>query len=107
MTDTTDDNLPATIPTRALVSAPADTDSWTGIVGEIAKLATYVTDTEFVPRALRGRAPATAAAILYGREIGVPPMTALSTVHVIEGTPSLSSRASRIAANCTGSPLST
>jgi len=95
MTDTTDDNLPATIPTRALVSAPADTDSWTGIVGEIAKLATYVTDTEFVPRALRGRAPATAAAILYGREIGVPPMTALSTVHVIEGTPSLSSEQMR------------
>ena len=95
MTDTTDNNLPATIPTRALVSAPADTDSWTGIVGEIAKLATYVTDTEFVPRALRGRAPATAAAILYGREIGVPPMTALSTVHVIEGTPSLSAEQMR------------
>jgi hypothetical protein len=61
------------------------TDSWVASVADVVKLAGYICDTAFVPNGFRGNAPATAAAILYGREIGVAPLTALSTLHVING----------------------
>ena len=72
-------------PVEYLPPVRRDVDSWTGVVGEVAKLATYVADTEMVPAALRGRPAAVAAVILYGREIGLEPMTALRTSHVING----------------------
>jgi hypothetical protein len=62
-----------------------ETDSWVATIAEVARLAAYVCNTPFVPNGLRGNAPATAATILYGREIGVPPITALQTMHVING----------------------
>ena len=61
------------------------TDSWVASVGDIVRLAELVCNTTFVPAGLRGSAPATAATILYGREIGIPPITALQTMHVING----------------------
>jgi hypothetical protein len=61
------------------------TDSWIATVADVTKLAGYLCDTEFVPNGFRGNAPATAAAILYGREIGVAPMTALSMLHIVHG----------------------
>lgn len=88
-------NLPAIVRDRPMVAAPADTDSWTSVVGEVAKLAQYVADTEFVPKGLRGNAPAAAAAILYGREIGLPPMTALNGVYIVDGSPSLAAEQMR------------
>ena len=74
-------------------SAPAvvsDLDSWTQIAGQVIKLANEIYDTPFVPDGLRGSVPATAAAILAGRELGLGPMTSLANVHVIKGKPSLS-----------------
>lgn len=62
-----------------------ETDSWIATVADVARLAAYLCDTDFVPRAMRGNAPATAATILYGREVGVAPLTALQTMHVING----------------------
>lgn len=73
----------------------ADTDSWTQVIGSVAKLADYIAGTEFVPKGLRGKPAATAAAMLYGREVGLPPMTALNSTHVIEGTPSISAEMMR------------
>lgn len=61
------------------------TDSWVASVGDIVRLAELICNTTFVPNGLRGSAPATAATILYGREIGIPPITALQTMHVING----------------------
>lgn len=61
------------------------TDSWVASVADVVKLAGYICDTDFVPNGFRGSAPATAAAILYGREIGVGPLTALQTLHVVHG----------------------
>lgn len=61
------------------------TDSWVASIRDVVQLAGYICDTTFVPQGLRGSAPATAATILYGREIGVPPITALQTMHVING----------------------
>lgn len=73
----------------------ADTDSWTTIVADVIRFAEIVNDTEFVPKGLRGSMPATAAAMLYGREVGLPPMTALSSTHVVEGRPAISAEAMR------------
>lgn len=70
-------------------------DSWVRVVADVTKLAGYIAPTNFVPAALRDDAPACAAAILYGREIGLPPLTALSSVDMIDGRPSLSAEAMR------------
>lgn len=80
-------------PTREV--AVIDTDSWVAVAKPIFELAHRVYDTEFVPKGLRGSEPATAAAMLYGREVGLPPMTALNVTHVIEGKPGLSAEAMR------------
>jgi hypothetical protein len=61
------------------------TDSWVASVGDVVRLAELICNTTFVPAGLRGSAPATAATILYGREIGIPPITALQTMHVVNG----------------------
>ena len=73
----------------------ADVDSWISVASDVIKLANLIAPTEFVPRSLRDSAPATAAAILYGREVGLAPMTALTQTHVIEGKPAMSAEAMR------------
>ena len=70
--------------TRADLLDP-ETDSWVASIKDVVKLAGYICDTQFVPAGLRGSAPATAATILYGREIGIAPITALQTMHVVNG----------------------
>lgn len=90
----TTDNLPAVRDDEAPVSR-ADTDSWIPVASDVIRLANLIAPTEFVPRSLRDSAPATAAAILYGREVGLPPMTALTQTHVIEGRPAMSAEAMR------------
>ena len=87
------DNLPAVRQPAEILTA--DTDSWISVVGNVAALAEKIAGTEFVPRNLRNSVPAVAAAILYGREVGLPPMTALTQTHVIEGRPSMSAEAMR------------
>lgn len=83
-------------PVRSLpVALASDIDSWVEVAAKIIKLADYICETQFVPKAYRGNAPATAAAILAGRELGLPPMTALRHVQVVEGSPSLSAEYKR------------
>lgn len=66
------------------------TDGWVAVIKPIGELAVQVAETEFVPKALRGKPEAVAAAILFGRELAMPPMQSLSQVHMIEGRPSVS-----------------
>lgn len=75
--------------------AHRDTDSWTTVAPTVIRLSEHIASTEFVPKGLRGKPPAVAAAILYGREVGLPPMTALTQTHVIEGRPSTSAEGMR------------
>lgn len=79
-------------PPAAEVAIPvvSDTDSWTSVLNEVATLASQIANTPFVPDGLRGSAPAVAAAILSGRELGLGPMTSLANIHVIKGKPALS-----------------
>jgi len=72
-----------------------DTDGWAVVLPAVGDLATKIAQTEFVPDALRGKPAAIAAAILYGRELGLEPMTSLRSINVIKGKPALSAEAMR------------
>ncbi|MGH3220019.1 MAG: hypothetical protein ACRDPY_15165 [Streptosporangiaceae bacterium] len=83
------DAPPAPAPPAPTLPVPPmnDFDSWTAVVVQVVRLAREICDTPFVPDGLRGSAPATAAAILAGREMGLGPMTSLQQIHVIKGKP--------------------
>lgn len=49
------------------------------------KLAQRVNSTPFVPKAMQGKPEHVLACVLYGRELGLGPMQALNSIHVIEG----------------------
>jgi hypothetical protein len=59
------------------------------------KLARMTTNTEMVPKTLRGRPDAALAVMVYGHELGLRPMTALREVFIIDGTPSCSAKLMR------------
>ena len=59
------------------------------------KLARITSDTEMVPRVLRGRPDAALAVMVYGHELGLRPMTSLREVFIIDGTPSCSAKLMR------------
>lgn len=65
------------------------TDGWIRVLQPVMELAKAVEATEFVPAALRNNSPAVGAAILFGRELDMPPLQSLQQVHMIEGRPSL------------------
>lgn len=71
------------------------TDGWVDVIGDVVKLAEHVALTEFVPKALRGKPAAITAAVLFGRELAMPPMQSLANIHVIEGRPSLAAEQMR------------
>ena len=79
--------------TELVLRGTPDTDSWVEVVGPVAKLADYIARTAFVPRALQGNAPAVAASILTGRELGLGPMTSLRSLDVIEGSVQMKTKA--------------
>lgn len=75
--------------------ARRDTDSWVDVLPSVGDLAHKIAGTDFVPDAMRGKPAAVAAAILYGREIGLGPMQSLQSISVIKGKPSLSAESMR------------
>jgi hypothetical protein len=68
---------------------------WVRLLTEAADLARAIADTDFVPRSLRRNEAAITAAIMYGDEVGLPPMQALSKIAVIDGRPSMAAEAQR------------
>jgi len=72
-----------------------DTDSWAPMLPAVGDLAGKIANTNFVPKALRGKPAETAACILTGREIGIGPMESLQKINVIDGRPSLASELMR------------
>ena len=53
-------------------------------------MAEFLARSNLVGSSLRGKAPDVAVILLKGSELGIPPMTALAQIHVIEGKPSCS-----------------
>lgn len=77
------------------IALRADTDSWANVLPAVGDLATKIANTEFVPKALRGKTASVAACVLTGREIGIGPMESLAKIHVIEGKPTMSAELMR------------
>jgi len=77
-------------------------DGWTGVIAEISKLSTVVSETDFVPKTLRGKPAAITACILAGREVGIPPMRALQHLHMVDGRPTMSAEQKRAQALAAG-----
>lgn len=71
------------------------TDSWTEVVGQVALFANQISPTLFVPKGLRDNPAAVTGAIMYGREVGFPPMTSLQVLHNIDGKVSMSAEGQR------------
>jgi hypothetical protein len=65
------------------------------LAGDVWPLANRLSETEFVPKALKGRPEAVLACMLKGSELGIPLMQSLSAIHVIEGRPTMSSELMR------------
>jgi hypothetical protein len=60
-------------------------------VGDVFKLAQALSQAEgFIPRGLVGKPNAIAAAILTGLELGLGPMEAMRSIHIVEGKPTMS-----------------
>lgn len=82
-------------------ASPGDEDltRWAGTFLEVAKVATELAATPFVPHSLRvqtnghydakSTAANVAAAVLTGRELGLEPMASLRSIDVVQGTPAL------------------
>lgn len=56
---------------------------------EILSFAKVVTKTELVPKTYRGKPEDGAVAIMYGMELGLPPMASLQNIAVVNGTPTI------------------
>lgn len=83
-----------TDPSTALEPTGA-TSAATQLYNTLWKLARITTNTEMVPKALRGRPDAALAVMVYGHELGLEPMTSLRGIFIIEGTPSCSAKMMR------------
>jgi hypothetical protein len=62
---------------------------------QVHQIAQALADTAFVPASMRGKPQEITGAILFGRELGMDPMTALQTVNIIQGRPTLTANAMR------------
>lgn len=60
---------------------------WASVLVPAAQLAERIAGTEFVPAAMRGKPDVVVAAIMYGDELGIGPMQALASIHVVDGRP--------------------
>lgn len=88
-------------PSREVVGRDV-VDGWISVIGDVSKLASMVADTDFIPKALRSKPAAITAAILAGREVGIPPMRALQHLHMVEGRPTMSAEQKRAQALAAG-----
>ena len=62
---------------------------------DMIMFADRVCNTDFVPQVYKNKPAEILAAVMYGQEIGLPPMSALKHIVVIKGTPALTSHAMR------------
>jgi hypothetical protein len=68
---------------------------WAFAADRAYQIATKLAATNFVPASMRGKPGDITAAILAGDELGLPPMAALRSIDIIQGTPGLKAHAMR------------
>lgn len=93
--ETTPVTLTPVSPDVTTLAGTSRTAQALAMVAPASGLANELARTNFVPSALRGKPAEILACILTGDELDLPPMTALKSVHVIEGRPSLSAEVMR------------
>lgn len=71
----------------AAIGSETELSRWVGLLAPSRQLAEVLADTDFVPRAMRGKPDQVCAAIMYGDELGLGPMQALAGIDVVEGKP--------------------
>lgn len=86
---------PVEVPARLEPNDPGFLAQWVESARQVELIARNLASTSFVPQTLRGKPEETAAAILAGLELGLPPMAALRSMDVIQGTPALRAHAMR------------
>lgn len=59
-------------------------------IGEVQSLAEILVKSTLLPEALRGKIPDVIFQILTGQELGLPPMSSIRGVHIVQGKPILS-----------------
>lgn len=74
---------------------PADLGRWVAVLAPARQLAEVLAETDFVPKAMRGRPDMVTAAIMYGDELGLGPMQSLAGLDVVEGKPRPSAELAR------------
>lgn len=85
--------VPATV--RAEMIRPT-TDGWLAVCdGDLRSLAVDLCQSDFVPKGLRGNRGATLAAMLFGRELGLPPIASLQSLFSVDGRVGLYAQAMR------------
>ena len=85
--------VPTTV--RAEMVRP-DTDGWLAVCsGDLRGLAVDLCNSDFVPKGLRGNRGATLAAMLFGRELGLPPIASLQSLFSVDGRVGLYAQAMR------------
>ena len=83
---------PAAVP---MVPPPGSLMEWAAEARAAASIAESLARTSFAPKAFQGKPQEITAAILTGGEMGMSPMASLRSIHMIQGTPSLSAHAQR------------
>lgn len=81
------------LPVLASRNVPATTTL--DLAPEAWRLAEKIAGTAFVPSALRGKPESVLACMLAGNELGLPLMTSLSKIHVVDGRPGLAAETMR------------
>jgi hypothetical protein len=69
---------------------------------QVHGIAKALSTTSFVPASMKGKPDEITGAILFGRELGMDPMTSLQTINVIQGRPTLTANAMRGLAMASG-----
>lgn len=82
-------------PTTELMDTRTDLMTFAEEASQVHGIAKALASTSFVPRVMQGKPDEITAAILFGREINMGPMTALQTINVIQGRPTLTANAMR------------
>ena len=76
---------PASTQSRELMLKP-DVDNWMAVYpGDARTLAEDLCNTEFMPKGLRGKPHAALGVFLFGREIGMSPISAAQGLYAVDG----------------------
>lgn len=92
-----DDHINSTTPSLVAAANP-----WIELMAPAAQLANDIAQTGFVPAEFRNKPAEIAACILYGAELGIPPMQSLAKIDIVKGRPAPRAELGRALANAAG-----